>query len=719
MIWGMTSRSLRGAAGVTLLAVSCLVSITSPATTTPAGAATTTLAVARNVDLQFGTRAKSSGTTERYSSPAVGDLNGDDKPELVVATPDGAVTATRLDTGARLWRWAAGTATEIHATPVIDDVDGNGKVDVLIATMRGAVVLINGQSGAAIRTFNQGAPQNCASGVDCRPDGFFATPAVGDVNGDGKKDIIAPSYDHSVYAWSVGGTLLWRTFLYDTLWSSPAIVDIDKNGRNEVVLGGDIYDGNPLGVPEGGLVWALNGSNGSRYSGYPKSIPGEVVWSSPAIADISGDGYPDAVVGTGTMFGDGAASRRVYAFSLKSRANLSGWPVSTTGRVAQQPAIGDIDGDGAKEVVVNSENGYIEAYEANGTRRWATCNANSRTACGTTASHSGVVIADIDNDGRQEVIATSGVWLRVFDFGSKVLEAELRLSGTYAQLLHPASVPAVSELNGETIIVQSAYFKSNGHSGDVVGGDYVRSTVFTTDQPLCAEDWPTFKRSPRRDSVQAARPPWHPFACGRPFVTQQYRDLLGRELDEAGLLYWTTRLRTTWSGPRVVEGFMDSAEFGAVAEPIVRLHLGVDSAPPGPAADIRSEMTSLRQGTSLEAIAADLLADRPAQTDAALVDAVFPRLTGRTPTSTERAVALDAIEADGQAAWVADLSGTYSATTNLVNEVQVAMTYIGLLDRAPDAAGFSYWVDEADRGVSPQRLIEQFLNSSEYRDRVL
>ncbi len=718
MIGPMTSRRLRTIAGAIVLALSSTLTIVAAPGPSPAGAATATLRSVRNVDVRFDVRARSTGTTERYSSPAVGDLNGDDAPELVVAAPDGSVTATRLDNGTRLWRWAAGTPTEIHATPIIEDVDGNGQVDVVVATMRGAVVLINGQNGRAIRSFNQGAPQHCPAGVDCRPDGFFATPAIGDVNGDGRKDIVAASYDHSLYAWSVGGTLLWRSFLYDTLWSSPAIVDIDKNGRKEVVLGGDIYAGNPLGAPEGGLFWALNGANGSRVSGYPKSLPGEVIWSSPAIADISGDGFPDAVVGTGTMFGDGPASRRVWAFSLRSRANLPGWPVATTGRVAQQPAIGDIDGDPAKEVVVNSENGYLEAYEPTGARRWATCNANSRTACGSPASHSGVVIADVDDDGRQEVVATSGVNLRVFDFGAKVLEAEMRLPGTYAQLISTAAVPAISELAGETIIVQSAYFKPTGHGGDVVGGDYVRSAVFTTDRPLCAEDWPTFKRSARRDSVQTARPPWHPFACGRPFVAQQYRDLLGRQLDTAGQTYWTARLRTTWSGPRVVEGFMNSPEFRGVAAPIVRLHVGVAAGPPGPAAEIRSEMASLRQGATLAQIAEGLLADRPPQDDTQLVGSVFPRLTGRTPTATERATALDTIDRIGQGGWLAQLSGTSSATAHLADEVQVAMTYIGLLDRAPDAGGYDYWVDQVERGVSPQRLIEQFLNSTEYRDRV-
>ncbi len=713
----MTSLRLRAAAGGFLLVLSSLLSTTGPGAA-PAGAATTTLTQIGDVQIQFFTRATSTGTRERYSSPALGDLNGDDKPELVVAAPNGTVTARRLDTNSGYWQASLG-ATEIHATPLIDDVDGNGKIDVLVATMDGRVVLLNGQTGGVSRTFRQGAPQNCPAGVDCRPDGFFATPAVGDVNGDGKKDIVAPSYDHSTYAWSAGGTLLWRSFLYDTLWSSPAIVDIDRNGRNEVVLGGDIYANNPLGVAQGGLVWALNGSNGSRVSGYPKSIPGEVVWSSPAISDINGDGKLDAVVGTGTMFGDGAVNRRVWAFSLTTRANLPGWPVTAAGRVAHQPAIGDIDGDGAKEVVVNTENGVIAAYRGNGSLKWDECNANARpSGCSGMVSHSGAVIADIDDDGVQEVVATSGVWLRVYSGTTGAEEDEYQLPGGYGNL-HPASVPAISELNGETIIAQSAFYRAGGHSGAERSGDYVRTGIVTTDTHLCAEDWPAFKRSPRRDSVLAARPPWHPFTCGRPFVAQQYEDLLGRQLDAAGQTYWTARLRTTWSGPRVVEGFMNSAEFRGVAAPVVRLHIGVASGPPGPSEDIRAEMAELQQGAELESIAADLLGARPAQTDAQLVDAVFPRLTGRTPNSTERQNALNAMQADGQAAWLAALSQTSSATNHLADEVEVAMTYIGLLDRSPDAGGYDYWIDQVERGVSLQRLIEQFLNTSEYRQRVL
>ena len=548
----------------------------------PAGAATT-LRKLRTVDVGLNTLSVPTGTPEYKSSPALADLDGDDRPELVVAAPNGTVTATSVSNGAMKWRRSLGS-TAIQASPVVTDVDNNGKVDVVVATMDGRVLLLNGQTGGVLRQYNQGAPLFCPAGVDCRPDGFYATPVVADVNGDGKKDIVAPSYDHTVYAWSWTGGLLWRSFLYDTLWSSPAAVDVDKNGTVEIVLGGDIYAGNPLGVARGGLLWVLNGRNGTNFPGYPRSLPGQTIWSSPAIADLDGDNRPDVIVGTGNNgpYGDSQSVRRLYAFRLADRQNLPGWPADMPGRVVGHPAVGDVDGDGRLEVAAASEGGYVTVVEHNGVRKWATCNAAATTQCPGSpiqSTHGGVAIADVDGDGQQEVISALSQRLRVYRGTDRAIEADFLLSGNGT--IGPTSVAAVSEIDGKAIIAQSYFYRVDGsYTRPARPGDVVRTDVLTTDQRLCAEDWPGYKRNATRDALLPTRPPWNPFRCGRPFVDQQYRDFLGRELDTAGQTFWTARLRTTWSGARVVAGFMDSPEFGVVAAPITRLHLGLKAGPP-------------------------------------------------------------------------------------------------------------------------------------------
>jgi hypothetical protein len=51
-------------------------------------------------------------------------------------------------------------------------------------------------------------------------------------------------------------------------------------------------------------------------------------------------------------------------------------------------------------------------------------------------------------------------------------------------------------------------------------------------------------------------------------------------------------------------------------------------------------------------------------------------------------------------------------------EVYVTMSYIAMLRRVPDDAGFEYWVDQVDEGVSITKLLGLFLDSDEYAARV-
>ncbi|WP_426571691.1 FG-GAP-like repeat-containing protein [Aquihabitans sp. McL0605] len=680
----------------------------------PAGAATTTLTLQGTVNHTLGGVYPGAGPKESYASPAVGDITGDAEPEIVVANMDGTVEAFRATDRARLWTRDLGN-TAIQASPTLADLSGDGKPDVIIGTMDGRVVWLDGPTGAVVRTFRQGAPQHCPAGVDCRPDGFFATPAVADINGDGLLDIVAPSYDHSVYAWSRGGTLLWRRFLEDSLWSSPVIADVDRDGRPEIILGGDIYAGNNLGVPAGGLVWILK-ANGTTYGNYPRTAPGQTVWSSPAVADLNGDKYPDIIVGSGANWGE-PAGRRVEAFTARNKANLPGWPVAVDGQVMASPAVGDIDDDGKLEVTFASDYGYVYAYEANGTRKWRACNRTAGS-CPTSTTKGGTVIADVDGDGVQEVISTLERAVRVMDGRNGAVEATYTMS---ANSFPGGTSPAVAQVDGNAVIVQPSMYVN--HAGNWFGtaGDVTKVYVFTTGTGLCEADWPQFHRNARRDGTwKSGADGWIPFHCPATFVARQYRDFLGRGVDAPGSAYWTDRLHKGNTGSSVIRSFMDSSEFGRVVAPVVRGYLATHGTYPPTAATVDDAVALLRQGKTAAQITDTFAHDAAIGllSDAQFVTNVYLHVYKRSPSPTEQAA--DEAKLAGGTTRGQLASGYAEGATGaarLTPEVNVAMVYLGMLGRAPDAGGWTYWVPKA-KTSGTDALITGFQRSTEYANRV-
>ncbi|MGI8756686.1 MAG: FG-GAP-like repeat-containing protein [Acidimicrobiales bacterium] len=648
---------------------------------------------------------RGAGPADPFSSPAFGDITGDSIPEVVVANMDGTVQAYRASDRHLLWNRSVG-ATAIQSSPTLADLSGDGKPDVVVGTMDGRVVWLDGPTGGVVRTFYQGVPQHCPPGVDCRPDGFFASPAVADVNGDRSLDIVAPSFDHSVYVWSKSGRLLWNRFLEDTLWSSPVVTDIDRDGRPEVILGGDIYGGNNIGQPEGGLTWVLR-RDGSTYPGYPRSTPGQTVWSSPAVGDLNRDGYPDIVVGTGSNWPE-PRGRRVDAFTAKTRANLPGWPVAVDGQVVDSLAIGDIDGDGALEVTFAANGGWVYAYEANGARKWRACGASTRDTCRSGYySRAGTVIADIDGDGGQEVLTAQDKNLWVFDGSSGAVETNARLTdeGTRAT----GTSPAVAEVDGKALVIQA-----------VQRGNVNQVSVFTTGHSLCRNDWPQFHRdATRRGRVVNVFDAWLPFACPSTFVRQQYQDFFGRAADVKGSAYWSGKLQTGTQGSLVIRSFMGSPEFERVVAPVVRAYLGVRGTYPPTKATVDLAVARLKRGATAADIA-QTFADDPAVaqlSDRRFVTAVFQHLYGRNPTTEELDRDSTSLAGGLRRGSLVARYAEGSAAARLAPQVNVAMVYLGMLGRAPDPGGWRYWVPIA-RATSTDRIVLGFQRSSEYARRV-
>jgi hypothetical protein len=77
-----------------------------------------------------------------------------------------------------------------------------------------------------------------------------------------------------------------------------------------------------------------------------------------AVADITGDDYPEVMLGTGGYF-----LHAVDACGCEAPA----WPKFTDGWMISTPAVGDIDGDHGLEVVTGTRDGNLFAWHTKGT----------------------------------------------------------------------------------------------------------------------------------------------------------------------------------------------------------------------------------------------------------------------------------------------------------------------------------------------------------------
>jgi len=239
-----------------------------------------------------------------YPVPTVGDLNADGLPEIiadmaVVRGADGS-TVARLDVD-RTGPWRA---------PVVTDLDGDGRQEILLANQ------VFDASGASLFTVPT-APDTLASfaaivQADDDPYAEIAwaagpelilaehtgevitraelstrarpgPPCVGDLDGDGQPEIVAPASDrHS--AFETDGTLMWTARISDSSGAAGCVVfDMDGDAAYEVIYA-DMRN-----------LYVYDGSTGEVR--YEDPAHGSVTYfETPVVADVDQDGSAEIIV---------------------------------------------------------------------------------------------------------------------------------------------------------------------------------------------------------------------------------------------------------------------------------------------------------------------------------------------------------------------------------------------------------------------------------------
>ena len=312
----------------------------------------------------------------------VADFNNDGHPDLL--TP-GSGASVQSGLGVRLGDGAGGFTFPPFATPsvtggraaAVGDLNGDGKPDVVLATASGASVLIGGGSG----DFTQ------LSAVP--PVGAPTALIAADLNADGRIDLIATT-GKGVYVAAGNGD---GTF-------AAATVYLPGSSPGAAVLGDFNADGRPdLAVTLGAsnTVSVLPGTGGGGF-GAPTAF---AVGGGPAAivtGDFNGDGRADLAV----------ANRGGNSVSVLLGDGVGGFGGATTTAVGTAPrglATADLNGDGKADLVVTaSTDNTLAVLAGDGTGGFTTT-----ATLGTGTAPYGVVAADINGDGRPDVaVANSG-----------------------------------------------------------------------------------------------------------------------------------------------------------------------------------------------------------------------------------------------------------------------------------------------------------------------
>ncbi|MBX3234406.1 MAG: VCBS repeat-containing protein [Labilithrix sp.] len=376
------------------------------------------------------------------------------------------------------WSWTESAVfapefNQIVNTPMVVDMDGDKIPEVVIVTSKNDSGAYNQDRPAYVRVLegredpaspgSKKPKEKWAATVDAYKDGNEVnprgTPAVGDIDGDGKIDIVAPRMSGGLIAFNADGSLKWKTAnrtKYDSV--TVAIADMDNDGKAEIVAGGLVFDHEGTLVSGEVTGQALWGSNDPGYG--PVSI----------IADVDGNAASTeqfVVTGNRAMRKNGTM---LWDISEEKSPLLAALGVPNDGQIPDgYTAIADLDKDGKPELVVIGQ-GILRVQEAS-----ALPPDKPKVLAAIRLPGSGrggpPTVADFDKDGIPEIASANGTKYNVFEYDPAKPE-DKRLSVKWSKDTQDGS----SNVTGSSVFD----FEGDG-SAEVIYNDECYSRVYRGD----------------------------------------------------------------------------------------------------------------------------------------------------------------------------------------------------------------------------------------------
>lgn len=343
-----------------------------------------------------------------FTTATAGDVNGDRYDDVIVGAQSydtgnidaGKVyvyhgSASGLSTTAN---WTSTGEDEPNANYGVrvasaGDVNGDGFDDVIVGAEGD-----NGHAGKAFVYHGSAAGLSTAANWtygESQANAFlgFSVASAGDINYDGYDDVIVGAYKYDttntdagrVYlflgsAGGLNGTASWQSSGDDqaNAWYGRRVAsagDVNGDGYDDVLVGADQYDASGADTGKAYLyyggasgltvlaVWISSGDDqvGARF--------GMSIWGE----DINNDGYSDVIIGAHQYTTSNSQAGKIYVYfgstSGSGLPSTAHWTSSGDDQAGawygfSAPSVGDVNGDGYKDILVGAVR-YDNSVDAN------------------------------------------------------------------------------------------------------------------------------------------------------------------------------------------------------------------------------------------------------------------------------------------------------------------------------------------------------------------